>query len=240
MRFLVTDIKRGLSEPTFWASFIIGLACILGSLGYYIFTAETYSNIAAFEISQSLVLPFIAPLLATLPFSNMNMLEKDSGYYKLMLLKNEKKGYLFKRWLSVGMISSIAVGLPVAILALIGGLSGGYEAVQEIFQIVLLDFIFGFTYGVLGYALTFYNTKRYIPLVAPQVIYLLLIYAMPYLGLEAYYPPLSFAPHLLPQYAIRENIIGGLCGLIVISFLLTLIGLGSKKVISQYLGGETI
>lgn len=205
MRFLVTDFKRALTERTFIVAVCIGLVCVLASLGIYCYGQTTYIGTEAFLQSQSLILPFIAPILATLPYANMLMLEEDCGYKRFLLSKNKMKTYRLSRWLVTGVAGGLAVAIPLAILAVICGMLGAYNNIQYIGGIVLLDFCFGFSYASIAYGLGFVNQKRYIPTVAPQVIYLLFIYAFPYLGLEQYYPPLSFSPWLLEGYGSLQN-----------------------------------
>lgn len=220
MRWLITDFKRGMTEPTFIGSIVISVIVLIVSLAYYLLTQETYEASQAFIVSQSLILPFIAPLLAALPFSNMSMLEADSGYKKLLLSKQNKRSYDHKRWLINGIIGGLAILIPLMMLLMACRVFSPYTDLQQIQGVLLLDFVFGFSYASIAYGLTFVNTRRYIPLVAPQVVYLLLIYAMPYLKLEAYYPPLSFSPWILPSKVNGENIIAQLLFLLVMSLLL--------------------
>lgn len=220
MRWFVTDLKRGLSERTFFASLLIGSMAILASLIYYFLTQESYEATAAFITSQSLILPFIAPILATLPYSNMSMLEKDTGYDRLLLSKNQMKTYRGLRFVVNAIVSGLALSLPLAILALGCGLVSPYQDVSTIIGVIMIDYLFGAAYGSVAYSLTFVNTKRYIPTVAPQVIYLLFIYAFPYLNLEKFYPPLSFSPWLLPTYAELHLILGQLLAMIAASIVL--------------------
>ena len=220
MRWMITDFKRGVTEPTFIGSILISLIILIISLIYYLITHESYEATQAFIVSQSLVLPFIAPLLAALPFSNMSMLEEDSGYKKLLLFKQNKSSYDHKRWLSNGIIGGLAIIFPLFILLGVCRVFSPYNDIEQIGGVLLLDFFFGFGYASIAYGLTFVNTKRYIPLVGPQVIYFLLIYALPYLKLETYYPPLSFSPWILPSKVNGENIILQLLFLLAGSLLL--------------------
>lgn len=225
MKFMITDFKRGLTEPTFFASISISFVVLAISLGYYLLTEEVFEATRAFWVSQSLILPFIAPLLATLPYSNMNMLEKDSGYLRLLTLKEGKKHYDFKRFMINGTVGGLAIILPLLVLAGICSFFSAYQSLEEIIGIICLDFMFGFSYASIAYGLTFVNTKRYIPIVAPQIIYLLFIYAFPYLNLDAYYPPLSFAPWLLPSKVNGGNILMQFGTLLSLAIVLIL---GSK------------
>lgn len=207
MRFLITDFKRGLTERTFFASIVIGLCCVLISLGVVARGEQAVTGMEAFLQAQSLILPFIAPLLAALPYTNMNMLEEDCGYQRLMMSKNYMKPYRLARWLVSSVVSGIAIILPVIALAFMCLYFSPYEVPTDVVNIIILNFMFGFSYGSICYGLTFVNHKRYIPTVAPQVMYLLFIYAFPYLNLEKYYPPLSFSPWLLANQVDVKSIL---------------------------------
>ncbi|MEF9960367.1 MAG: hypothetical protein RR448_08335 [Niameybacter sp.] len=199
MRWLLTDFKRGLTERSFLGALVLGCLGMLGGFIIYLMTHETYTATEAFEASHSLIIPFIAPLLAALPYSNMTMLEEDCGYKKLLMLRNKSREYTIKRWWVNNVISGITLLVPSLLLMLACRSFSSFESVQVILGVVGLNFVFGVVYGSLAYSLTFVNQKRYIPLITPQVLYLLFIYAFPYLNLEKYFPPLAFSPWILPS-----------------------------------------
>ncbi|PHV70805.1 hypothetical protein CS063_08535 [Sporanaerobium hydrogeniformans] len=226
MRFLVVDFKRSLQERNFIFSLVLGILLIVVSFSYYFYGHTSYDSWQAFKISQSYLLPFLAPLLASLPYSNMNMLEKDYGYDTFLLNKANTRSYVFRR----GLVNAVAGGLVLLLpLLLLGGLCrllGPYEEKINLVQIFILDFLFGVSFASFAYILTFVNTKRYIPLVAPEVMYLLMTYAFPYLGLETYYPPLCFSPWLLEENVNRiaiKEMISVLVGVAMLSVLLVAI-----------------
>lgn len=201
MKWWLVDFRRGVTERSFLGAILIGTLGMGIGLAYYFYTQRTYTGTDAFIGSQSLILPFIAPLLASMVYSNMNMLEKDCGYKSLLMLKNHGKDYVLKRWFINNCLSGLALVIPVFLFFVICTFISPYTNQQQIIGVLLLDFLFGFVYGSFAYSLTFVNSKRYIPLVVPEVLYLLFIYAFPYLNLEKFYPPLSFSPWLMPMDA---------------------------------------
>lgn len=221
MRWLITDFKRGLTERSLISAVILGILSLAIGLGAYMYGRTIYVADEAFKASHSLVMPFIAPFLACMVYSNMNMLEKESGYETLLILKNQGKTYVLKRWLVNNSLSGIALVLPMFILYITCAIFSPYTQTEEIMQVILLDFCFGFVYGALAYSLTFFNKKCYIPVIAPQVIYLFFIYAFPYLNLEKFYPPLSFSPWLMQQHveakliSLELMILLGISGILV-------------------------
>lgn len=226
MRWLVTDFKRGLSEPSFLCALLLGSVSLAIGFVYYLYGQDSYTADQAFITSQSFAMPFIAPLLASIVYSNMNMLEKDTGYSNLLILKNKGKTYTFKRWIINNCLSGVALFIPMVLLYGVCRMFSPYTDQGQVIGVMLLGFLFGFVYGSFAYSLTFVNRKRYIPIVTPQVLYLLFIYAFPYLNLEKFYPPLSFSPWLMPMHVevnfitLQLLIILGISALIVIGSML--------------------
>lgn len=238
MRFIIVDLKRCFTERSFITSIFIGIACVAVSMILMI-NQGGGSIKDLFISSHSLILPFIAPLLAALPYSNMNMVEADNKYDLLIMLRQNGKGWEFKRFFTNGVVSGLCIVIPLLLLLIACLVMGLDNSINEILSVILLDFIFGFAFASISYGLTFVNTKKYIPIVAPQVIYLLLIYAFPYLGLEAYYPPLCFSPWILPSYANLRNINTIFIVVIGLSIVLVFMGKFKRKIINTIsLGGK--
>ena len=230
MRWLITDFKRGLTEHSFISAIILGILSLALGLGYYVYGQDVYTADEAFRTSHSFAMPFIAPLLACMVYSNMNMLEKECGYQSLLILKNRGKSYTLKRWLVNNILSGMVLVVPMFILYGVCAFFSPYTQTEEILGVIVLGFCFGFVYGSLAYSLTFMNRKRYIPLVAPQVLYLFFIYAFPYLKLEKFYPPLSFSPWLMRNHVEAKLISLELVTLLGISCVLVLGSMLYRKV----------
>ena len=198
MKFLKTDGKRALREPSFLLTVCFATIVAVVSYLYVIGTGvEVGLGHIVFKKSQSLILPFIAPILAAIPYSNMNMLEEDCGYQKLLIVKSSGKRYEVSRFLVNGCIGGLTLLLPVALLYAASAIGGWTNEMGPLLSVLLFDFMFGFSYASVSYGLTFICRKRYLPIVAPQVFYLLFLYAFPYLGLEFIYPPLAFSPWIM-------------------------------------------
>lgn len=235
MRWWITDLKRGLTEPSFFLALVIGCLGMVGAVAFYIIRHEIYTATEVFKGSHALVIPFIAPLLCALPYANMNMLETDCGYKKFLLLRNKGRNYTLKRWWVNSFIGGITLLLPSLLLMVVCRSFSTYEDVKGILEVVGLNFFFGVTYSSLAYSLTFVNKKRYIPLLGPQVLYLLFIYAFPYLKLEKFFPPLTFSPWIMPDLVNLQLMIIQLSVLLGISFLI--IGCGDlfRKGVTKWL-----
>lgn len=220
MKFIATDIKRIFTEPAFYLSTGLSLLLLGGALAYILLNG---GNDRLFVSAQSLALPFAAPLLAAMPYSVMIMQERETRFSTLMIIRQRSKGYRLKRLLTVGISGAAALFIPEAVLFAACLFIQPTGEIIYCIKYALLSLSFGFAYAVFSYGLTFVNTQRYVPLVMPQVIYLLCIYAFPHLKLERFYPPLDISPAIYGGEITAERFFIPLV-LSVAALLLTLTG----------------
>jgi hypothetical protein len=241
--FFAADLKRAFTEPTFFTALFLG---ILMCAGGYIYLSSTGE--ADFVTAQSLVFPFAAPFLAALPYAFMNKSERDINYAPLLKLRRGGRGYGFTRFLTVGIAGGAVILISEAVLAGIVAANGGFAAdaglaanggfapdavnnaaaslpdsFEKLLTTLALAFPFGFAFAVLSHALCFFSRNVMIALITPQVLYLLLTYAFPYLDLEKYYPPLAVSPYIYgtPNLIYLSGFIGAV---ILTAAILTFIG----------------
>lgn len=226
MKFVSTDLKRVFTEPAFFISIMLNLILLFGALAYYLTAGETD---ILYTSAHALAMPFVAPVLAAMPYSVMIMQEKETRFGTLMTIKLRKSGYQLLRLLTSGISGAAALFIPQLILFLVCLCIDGVPDVEFALSCLVLPITFGFGYAAISYGLTFVNRQRYVPLVMPQVLYLLCIYAFPHLKLERFYPPLDIAPSIyggevtLQRFAVPVI-------LIVTAFLLTVYGkAGDRK-----------
>ena len=224
MRFVLTDLKRVFTEPAFYISIFLNLLLLFGA---YVYLTLGENTDRIYETAQSLALPFAAPVLAAMPYSVMIMQENETRYGTLMKIKLRGKDYQLRRFLVSGFSGAMALFIPQLILFIVCTAAEGvgeYPAFT-----LILPLTFGFSYAVISYGLTFVNRQRYVPLVMPQVIYLLMIYSFPVLGLSRFYPPLDISPAIYGGEITADRFVIPLM-LTVIAFLLTLLGkAGDRK-----------
>ena len=225
MRFIKTDLKRIISEPAFYISIGVNFFLLMGGMVFALINGETGR---LFLYSQSFALPFVAPLLAAMPYCVMIMQEKETRYSTLMSIKLGASGYDFRRFLTCGISGAAALFLPQLLLFCICIFMGGVSDFTYDLKVLLLSLSFGFSYAVISYGLTFVNRHNYVPLVMPQVLYMLCIYAFPILKLEKYYPPLDIAPAIYGGEITAERFIIPLC-LTALGFVLTLSGKAGNR-----------
>lgn len=220
MRFIRTDLKRIFTEPAFYISILLSLLLLFGAFAFLIAEGNTDR---LYISAQSLALPFVAPLLAAMPYSVMIMQEKETRYGSLMTVKLGKRGYQLRRLLTCGISGAAALLLPHLCLFIVCLFAGNSEDIPYAALTLVLTITFGASYAAISYGLTFVNSQRYVPLVMPQVLYLLCIYAFPHLKLEAYYPPLDISPSIYGGEITPVRFALPLA-LTVLSVLLTLFG----------------
>lgn len=225
MRFIITDLKRIFTEPAFYISITLSFLLLMGGMAFSV--ANNEGN-RLFLCSQSMALPFVAPLLAAMPYSVMIMQEKETRYGTLMSIKLHGVGYELKRFVTCGISGAIALFIPQLILFVICIFMGGISDFSYDIKVLLLSLVFGFSYAVISYGLTFVNRQNYVPLVMPQILYLLCIYAFPILKLEKYYPPLDISPAIYGGDITAERFVIPLF-LITLGFALTILGKAGKQ-----------
>jgi hypothetical protein len=226
-KFFPADLKRAFTEPTFFTALILGILMTAG--GYIFLTAR--DGFTDFVTAQSLVFPFAAPFLAALPYAFMSKSERDINFAPLLRLRRGGKGYGIQRFFTAGIAGGAVILLSEGVLAVITLLGGDIVEsgdMNKLFLTLALAFPFGFAFGVLAHALCFFSRTSIIAIITPEVFYLLLTYAFPYLDLEKYYPPLAVSPYIYgtPDVSYLCGFIGITIGVAVI---LTLIGELHKK-----------
>lgn len=225
MKFLLIDLKRIFTEPAFYISLILNGLLLLGSLIYLAVTGE---NENLYNHAQAFVFPFSAPLLAAVPYSVMIMQERETRYKMLMIIKLRRNGYYFSRFFTCGISGASALLLPQLVLFLVCAFMGEIADYTDAVCGLILPVTFGFAYAVLSYGLTFVNRQHYVPMIMPQVLYLLCVYAFPYLKLERFYPPLDISPSIYGGEICMERFMIPLI-LTGIAFLLMLFGKAGER-----------
>lgn len=221
MRFVVADLKRGLTEGRFFLSVALGVGLAVVT---FCFSREAGDGVAVFTQGHSLLLPFCAPLLCALPYSNMQMLERATGFDTMMATHAGRKSWVYQRLITNGLISGLVMLVPgLSLWALCLGY-GAQGLGETVLGVLGLNFLFGVAFGSVSYGLCFCNTQSYIPLLAPQVLYWFALYACPVLQRYSYLPALAVAPWIMPSAFVWADMVTLLVAVLGLGLALATVG----------------
>jgi hypothetical protein len=190
LSFFFTDLRRIFTEPTFFTSLLLGSIALL---------TPFFMLSGGFVSAQSAVFPFAAPFLAALPFAAIYKNERETKYADLLKIRRGGKSYAVTRFFTVGIGGGFALMIPEILLLAVSYFINNSAVMDDLFRInytLALSFPFGFVFACFAYAITFITRSKIIAIITPEVLYLLLTYAFPYLDLEKYYPPFAISPFI--------------------------------------------
>lgn len=191
--FLQKDIRRSFTSPGFFAG-MFGL----GALLTYNYVTESYCSgdpyYAIVNILAVSGFTVFLPVFPVLGYASEFCGEYESGYYRLILARMRPWQFARVRMFSVGLSGGVIVALPyllvcLAILYLETPERTGIdflrvEADVEMVVIghacgvgvmvavkVLLGFLFGATWALVGLAFAVWMPNKYVSLIAPFVLY---------------------------------------------------------------------
>lgn len=193
--FLAQDLKRSIFNPGFFAGMIFVLAILLpaavldtpldGSRSYLhgfgnVFHASGFSPFAA-----------VFPVLA---YASAYCEERGSGYFYMLLHRTGFAGFIKVRAAAVACSGGLLVALPITVVCLIvyiGGAPGiptgsdkdiltGSRIIEAIAEYgdwyvvggkIVLGFLFGALWALVGFAFAVWIPNRYVSLLAPFILY---------------------------------------------------------------------
>lgn len=193
--FFLQDLRRSIVNPGFFAGIVFALAILLppavldmpldGSRSYLfgfgnIFHASGFSPFAA-----------IFPVLA---YASVFCEEYHSGYLRMILHRSGFARFLRVRTVTVACSGGVVIAVPVAVVCMIDYVGGAHgiptgsdeglltgslviEAITRygdwyvIAGKVLLGFLFGALWALVGFAFAVWIPNRYVSLLAPFILY---------------------------------------------------------------------
>ena len=192
--FLLQDIKRSFMNMGFMAGF-----CGLSALLTYNFVTESihagsvyYAIVNILAASGFIV---FLPVFPVLGYASNFCEEYESGYYRMMLSRMKPQKYAQVRIISVALSGGAIVAIPYLILCLAAVHTGvpvmttdvntlRVDADLEMVVIaqtygvgvmvavkVLLGFLFGAAWALVGLAFAVWMPNKYVSLIAPFVLY---------------------------------------------------------------------
>jgi hypothetical protein len=205
-RFFAVDLWRILTELSFASSLFLGTASLLIPFFSFFSNTDTDSVSSGFVTAQSMVLPFVAPFLAALPFSVMMKIERETKFSELLKIRRGGKSYALSRFVTVGISGGLALLLPEILLLIVSIAFKYTESIADFDRIgytLALAFPFGFVFAVAAFTLTYVTKSKVLALCAPEVVYLLLTYGFPYLNLGDFVPPFAVSPYIFGTADLR-------------------------------------
>ncbi len=157
-------------------------------------------------------LPLVAPVISAMPYSYSFCDEARTGFATYSMIRGHRYEYLVAKIVSTGLSGGIVLGVGVFLYGLFVTLLAvpynpnnpahyiSYSnSIWEPFMnessglpyIIAMSveyFIFGFIWSNVGMAASSFIRNRYIALTAPFIIYYILLYITPQLGLEILNP----------------------------------------------------
>ena len=191
-KFLLQDIKRSFMNMGFVAGF-----CGLSALLTYNFVKESlhagsvyYAIVNILAASGFIV---FLPVFPVLGYASNFCGEYESGYYRLILSRMKPQKYAQVRIISVALSGGAIVAIPYLLLCLAAIHTGVPEITSNTLRVdpdlemvviaqtygvgvmvavkVLLGFLFGAVWALVGLAFAVWMPNKYVSLIAPFVLY---------------------------------------------------------------------
>ena len=191
-KFLLQDIKRSFMNMGFAAGFC-GLSVLLA---YNFITESFHSGSVYYAIVNILAasgFTVFLPVFPVLGYASNFCGEYESGYYRLILSRMKPQKYAQVRIISVALSGGAIVAIPYLLLCLAAVHSGVPEITSNTLRVdpdlemvviakaygvgvmvavkVLLGFLFGAAWALIGLAFAVWMPNKYVSLIAPFVLY---------------------------------------------------------------------
>lgn len=223
------DVKSQLFSTGMLISLLLGLVLLIEPQYQYFFYFARWDNKSDYLnfFFSSLALGgylIFTPIITVMPGAFRFCDEYNSGYLRFMLVRSKsRRKYMFARLFSNAVSGGVANALPLAVFALImlifcapytpnghsqtpfdgtileplETFAGGLGIVGVI---ILLAFLFGIVWGVVGTALSAAVPNRYVALCGPFVLFFLIHLVANALGAERFSPTNTILPDILPSF----------------------------------------
>lgn len=242
-KFLIYDVKRAFQQKGFWIAILLLLIIYIHAIRI---NTHLEGSVSTYEIiSVAMALSGFTPFAVVFPVLGYSVVfceEYHSGYLKMITSRIDWKMYGITRIFSVGFTGGIIITVPIAAVCSIGyfwgihGMpsNGLYEGTMMQYYLehygdwyiltgkIVLGFLFGVLWALVGMAFAVWICNRYVALIAPFVLY------------EIMWITLYKYPFLNPIYLIRGDDLGSyplsaLMELIYIVITISVIWIGLRK-----------
>ena len=191
-KFLLQDIKRSFMNMGFVAGFC-GLSALLA---YNFVTESLHSGSVYYAIVNILAVSgftIFLPVFPVLGYASSFCEEYESRYYRMILSRMKSQKYAHVRIISVALSGGAIVTIPYLLLCLAAVHSGVPEITSNTLRVdsdlemvviaqtygvgvmvaakVILGFLFGAAWALVGLAFAVWMPNKYVSLIAPFVLY---------------------------------------------------------------------
>lgn len=201
--YIKSEFKRAIGSKNTLIAFILTIFSLLVAyldfiqflqFGFY-GLKKIYDGVDIFIrircTTRASTLILFAPLLATLPFSNSYLLDKESGFLRLMYLKIDQKKYIWIKIIINAVVSGLVISLAsflilVFLVALYGIRNTNLNEVQGAFSslfyqnkffysmlIIIISFIFSAIFSTLALGISPWIRNRYLTFIFPFFFYII-------------------------------------------------------------------
>lgn len=200
-RFFKNDLKRAFCNMGFLVATALLMAILVHGIGYIGGDVSTYE-----AILNAMALSGFSPFAAVFPSMGYSVTfceEYRSGYMRMISSRMSWKKYGIVRIMTVALSGGVVIALPIAVVCMIAYVKGAhytpdfYEGKMMEYYLeqygdayilvgkVILGFLFGAMWALVGLAFSVWFCNRYVSLIAPFVLYELmwiLLYDIPILN----------------------------------------------------------
>ncbi|WP_160673983.1 hypothetical protein [Clostridium sp. C8-1-8] len=203
------EMKRIFLSKNMLVAVIMAFLCMFTSILLGNFYVEKKDAVYYFMLAHSLgsasLLPLLAPVIVSLPFVASFLEDKESGFFKYLLLRISHKKYVVIRLISNALAGALALTIPLSTIfvfyALFYGVKTNGMAVGKyagdlswlsvnrpllfVFSIIALTFIYGMVISTLGLGLSVIIKNRYLAIILPFILAIFTGTVLEYYGVNS-------------------------------------------------------
>lgn len=206
MKFFQDDVERAFKTKGFWVAIVLLSIVFIHAIRL---NTNLDGSVSTYEIiSVAMGLSGFTPFAAIFPVLGYSVVfceEYHSGYLKMITSRMSWKKYGIVRIISVGVSGGIIIAIPIMMVCIIGYICGVHGMPQNglyagthiqylienygdaylLIGKVILGFIFGALWALVGLGISVWFCNRYVALIAPFILYevmWILLYKVPYLN----------------------------------------------------------
>ena len=220
--FMYQTLKRGICS----IPFLISCLLVIIAMSSALYLDRKFDNIDIFQRNaveifirgyyySNSILPSIASIICTIPFSVCYVMDQQSGFEKNLIMRMGRKKYFQSRFCTTGIMGAFSFLLPMIIYFFVVFLLfrtpisensmeefvrhspyGFVNSISPYFYVITIIIhcsIFGAVYAVLGFAVSFFVKKKYVAWLFPFLLTIVFSLFSMYLNVTAIEPMSVFA-----------------------------------------------